>query len=72
MARKSHHIATPAPVLALGQTVLALGMDDTLAYYTKAPAAGCQLREIDAIEQMYGYYNVEKARRSSPVLPKLN
>lgn len=70
MARKSHHVATPEPIMVQSKPVLA--MDDTLAYYTKAPAAGCQLRDIDAIEQMYGYYNVEQGRRSAPVLPKLN
>lgn len=63
MARKSPPVAAPVPVLA---------PDDSLAYYTKTPAAGCQLRDIDAIEQMFGYYNAEQVRRSAPILPKLN
>lgn len=71
MARKSHHTATAAPILAQSKPVLALAMDDTLAYYSKPTAAGCQLRDLNAIEQMYAYYNVEKIGRSAPVLPKL-
>ena len=65
MARKTHHIATPVPILALGR-------EDALAYYTKPSAAGCTLRDIDPIEQMYGYYNVDRIRRSAPFLPVLN
>ncbi|MGB8811896.1 MAG: hypothetical protein WCC57_01790 [Paracoccaceae bacterium] len=30
--------------------------DDTLAYFTPAPRKAAMVREITAIEQMYGYY----------------
>ncbi|MFZ0099790.1 MAG: hypothetical protein WAK98_14985 [Gemmobacter sp.] len=50
---------TPRPAPS-GQDVIPVASktEDTLAYYMPTPAKG-PLREISALEQMYGYWSAE-------------
>lgn len=51
MARKNRRISRISKIVTLAE--------DALAYFAQAPWKPGKLREISAIEQMYGYYTAE-------------
>ncbi|MDZ4095953.1 MAG: hypothetical protein U1D35_13725 [Paracoccaceae bacterium] len=57
MARKNRRIDQAEPII-----------EDALAYFSQAPWNPGGLREINVIDQMYGYYAAEKATRSHDVV----